>query len=483
MSPNGILRKIIRAAVYIRVSTPGQAINGESLDMQKDRLMSYAKSQGWEIFKTYEDGGFSGKDTDRPGFQAMLADVQQNKFEVLLVYKIDRLSRSILDFHTTMKMLQEHNISFVSLTQQFDTSTSMGRLMLNILVDFANFEREINVDRAIDSFLNRFYKGFHSGQTPFGYKRENGNNLIIDTEQAEVVRQVFNSANEGMSSREIARKVKLGVDRVKTILDNPVYTGYLAPRQDKHGYHDHDISKWTKGKHEAIISMEIFFAVQKKYKKGQRTTKHIAIFQKLVCCPFCNHNYSFYARKNKKGIKYFYKCVPVSTGGARCNREINEDMLESVLLENIGKLFDTSISEQPLTIDIDKEISKIDARIEKILDLDLEVLPKDKIKKKIEQLQKEKIELLNQQKLTMQKKNINQYFEKIEDVYPYANREERKRLWNIIIQRITIYDNSIEVLWNNGKKTKHKKRPLHNNSLSMVREGGVEPPASCPTGT
>jgi site-specific DNA recombinase len=462
-----------KAAIYTRVSTPDQAHEGESLEMQKDRLKSYAKAQGWEVCKIYEDGGYSGGSTDRPAFQEMLADAKQRKFDVVLVYKIDRFSRSILDFHNNIKLLELNNVSFFSLTQNFDTSTSTGRLLLNILIDFANFEREINVDRAIDSFSSRFAKGFHSGQAPYGYKRENGNNLTVNMEQAEKVKKIFILANQGVTTRAIAKQLTLGVDRVKTILDNPIYTGNLAPRRDKHGYHELDISKWIKGHHEAIIPIELFFEVQKKYKKGQRTTKYISIFQKLVYCPYCQHNYSFYARKNKKEVKYFYRCIAVSDGGKSCNRTIEEDIIEEILLENIGRLFDTSISEQSTTIDIDEEIRRIDARIEKILDIDLEVLPKDKLEKKIKQLQNEKIELLNQQKTTTQKRNINQYFKKIEDVYPYANREYRKRLWNIIIQRITIYDNSIEVLWNNGKKTKHKKRPLRNNSLGMVREGGV----------
>ena len=464
----------MKAAVYIRVSTPGQAINGESLDMQKERLIEYVKAHDWELYKAYEDGGFSGKDTDRPGFQAMLSDVQQNKFDVLLVYKIDRLSRSILDFHTTMKVLQEHNISFVSLTQQFDTSNSMGRLMLNILVDFANFEREINVDRAIDSFLNRFYKGLHSGQTPYGYIRENGNNLVIHPEQSEVVKKVFSLANQGVPSRTIAKQVKLGVDRIKTILDNPVYAGYLAPRKDKHGYHRQDMTKWIKGNHEAIISLDLFFSVQKKYKKGQRPTKYIAIFQKLIYCPYCKHNYSFYVSNNKDKKRYFYRCVPLTTGGVHCYKTIDEDFLESLLMENIGKIFDTSISEETseIKIDIEKEIKRIDSKIEKVLELDIETLPKDKIKKKIEQLQQEKIELLHQQKKTAQSQNVTQYFKQIEEIYPYATREERKRLWNIVIQRITIYDDYIEIDWNNGKKTRHKK-VLRANFVSKVREGGV----------
>jgi site-specific DNA recombinase len=153
----------MKAAVYTRVSTPGQAINGESLDMQKERLIEYVKNHNWELYKTYEDGGFSGKDTNRPAFQQMIKDAELKKFDVLVVYKIDRLSRSILDFHTTMKFLEKQNISFVSITQQFDTTNSMGRLMLAILVDFANFEREINVDRSYDTYFSRLKSGLSSG--------------------------------------------------------------------------------------------------------------------------------------------------------------------------------------------------------------------------------------------------------------------------------------------------------------------------------
>jgi site-specific DNA recombinase len=472
----------MKAAIYVRVSTPGQAFNGESLDMQKEKLIEYVKSHNWNLYKTYEDGGFSGKDTERPGFQAMMSDVQRNKFDVLVVYKIDRLSRSILDFHTTMKVLQEHNISFVSLTQQFDTSISTGRLMLNILVDFANFEREINVDRAIDSFLNRFYKGLHSGQTPYGYMREDGNNLVIHPEQSEVVKKIFSLANQGISSRNIAKEVKLGVDRVKTILDNPIYAGYLAPRKDKHGYHDQDFSKWTKGNHEVIINLELFFSVQKKYKKGQRLTKHTAIFQKLIYCPHCKHNYSFYVSNNKDKKRYFYKCVPLLKDGPHCYKTIDEDFLESLLMENIGKVFDTSISDDTDEIDIEKEIKRIDSKIDKILDLDIETLPVDKIKKKIKLLQQEKADLIEQQKKNFQNHDITQYFKQIEEIYPYANREERKRLWNIMIKRVSIYDDYIEIFWNNEKKTRIKK-VLSTNFVSMVRKGGVEPPLGCPTGT
>jgi len=208
----------MKAAIYTRVSTNDQVMRGESLDMQKERLVAYVKSQGWELYKIYEDGGFSGKDTNRPGFQQMLSGVELRKFDVVVVYKIDRLSRSILDFHKTMEFFNKSKISFVSITQQFDTTTSMGRLMLAILVDFANFEREIDVDRARDAYLSRLKNGLSSGRIPYG-------------------------------SMKIAEKVNLDNEHVKSILKNPFYTGYVCPRKDKHGHRVQDENTWHKGKH------------------------------------------------------------------------------------------------------------------------------------------------------------------------------------------------------------------------------------------
>jgi len=139
--------------------------------------------------------------------------------------------------------------------------------------------------------------------------------------------------------------------------------------------------------------------------------------------------------------------MPLVAGGIHCYRKIDEDFLESILLENIGQIFDTSISEQTreVNVNIEKEIKRIDSKIEKVLDLDIETLSKDKIRKKIEQLQKEKIELLHRQKKTVQSQNVTQYFKQVEEIHPYTNREERKRLRNIVIQRIAIYDDYIKI--------------------------------------
>jgi len=131
-----------------------------------------------------------------------------------------------------MKFLEKQGISFVSVTQQFDTTNSMGRLMLAILVDFANFEREINVDRAYDTYFSRLKSGLSSGDIPYGYKRENKKILIIP-ERAKTVKKIFELAAGGFSAIKIASEVSLTPDHVKSILSNPFYTGHVCRRRDK----------------------------------------------------------------------------------------------------------------------------------------------------------------------------------------------------------------------------------------------------------
>lgn len=442
----------MKAAVYVRVSTPGQAEEGESLDLQKERLSSYAQSQGWEIAEVYEDAGLSGGSSNRPAFQKLIRDAKQKKFDVVLVYKIDRLSRSILDFHETMKIFQENNISFVSLTQQFDTSTSTGRLMLNILVDFANFEREINVDRAKDSYLNRLYKGFHSGRTPYGYKRTNGNNLVVIPEEAEKVKKIFRFAFEKVSTAKIGKELNLTKEKVKSILDNPVYTGYVVPRRDMYGHRVQDIRKWIKGNQEPIIPIDFYLEVQKIWRKGQRTTKHIGLFQKIVYCPYCEHNLTFTVRKNRNKEYNTYICMQTTPESKHCGRYIREEMLESIALNSVEKLFNISIP-KPETENIASEISKIDKKIERaVAMLDDENVPVSQIKNKLADLQETKKRLLKSQK---PRENIDKHFKNLKELYPYMTREEKKRLWSITIDKIRLYKNMAVVEWKDGRKTKH----------------------------
>jgi site-specific DNA recombinase len=144
--------KLVRCAIYTRVSTEqGLEQDFNSLDAQHDASQAYVHSQahaGWTMPKAkYDDGGFSGGNTDRPALQRLLQDVQAGKIDVIVVYKVDRLTRSLADFAKLVELFDQHNVSFVSVTQQFNTTTSMGRLTLNVLLSFAQFEREVTSER------------------------------------------------------------------------------------------------------------------------------------------------------------------------------------------------------------------------------------------------------------------------------------------------------------------------------------------------
>src|SRR5690242_5927462 len=192
----GSTKKNLRCAIYTRVSTE-QGLEQEfnSLDAQYEASQAYIRSQthaGWTLLKTkYDDGGFSGGNTDRPALQRLLEDVRAGKIDVIVVYKVDRLTRSLADFAKLVELFDAHNVSFVSVTQQFNTTTSMGRLTLNVLLSFAQFEREVTSERIRDKIAASKRKGIWvGGPLPLGYDLNDGTPVVVE-EEAERVQLIF----------------------------------------------------------------------------------------------------------------------------------------------------------------------------------------------------------------------------------------------------------------------------------------------------
>src|SRR6266446_155456 len=178
MKPASI--KPVRCAIYTRVSTEhGLDQEFNSLDAQYDAASAYIKSQahaGWTLIRSrYDDGGYSGGSTDRPDLQRLLDDIRARKLDVIVVYKVDRLTRSLADFAKLVELFDAHGVSFVSVTQQFNTTTSMGRLTLNVLLSFAQFEREVTSERIRDKIAASKRKGLWvGGPLPLGYEMKDG---------------------------------------------------------------------------------------------------------------------------------------------------------------------------------------------------------------------------------------------------------------------------------------------------------------------
>jgi DNA invertase Pin-like site-specific DNA recombinase len=215
--------KTVRCAIYTRVSTEhGLDQEFNSLDAQYEAASAYIKSQahaGWTLIRSrYDDGGYSGGSTDRPDLQRLLEDIRARKIDVIVVYKVDRLTRSLADFAKLVELFDAHGVSFVSVTQQFNTTTSMGRLTLNVLLSFAQFEREVTSERIRDKIAASKRKGLWvGGNLPLGYEMKDGKIAIVEVE-AELVRSIYRRYLELGSVNELLRDLKERNIRTKSRL-------------------------------------------------------------------------------------------------------------------------------------------------------------------------------------------------------------------------------------------------------------------------
>lgn len=258
-----------RCAVYCRVSSDerlDQEFN--SIDAQKEAGHAFIVSQraeGWiPVGDGYDDGGYSGGNMERPALRRLLADIEARRVDVVVVYKIDRLSRSLADFARMVDVFDRHGVSFVAVTQQFNTTTSMGRLTLNILLSFAQFEREVTGERIRDKFAASKAKGmWMGGIVPLGYRVEN-RQLLIDPAEAPTVRRIFEKFVETRSTTEVVRWMKkegitsrkggtIAKNALWKLLNNPTYRGDIAHKNQ---------GKVYPGQHEALIEPELWNAVQ-----------------------------------------------------------------------------------------------------------------------------------------------------------------------------------------------------------------------------
>jgi DNA invertase Pin-like site-specific DNA recombinase len=257
-----IVRKL-RCAVYTRKSTEeGLDMEFNSLDAQREACESYVASQkaeGWLLVGDhYDDGGFSGGTLERPALKRLIADIEARRIDVVVVYKIDRLSRSLMDFAKLVEIFDRNGVTFVSVTQAFNTTTSMGRLTLNILLSFAQFEREVIGERIRDKFAASRKKGmWMGGWAPLGYNIR-GRKLVINTAEAASVRTIFQRfARVGSITKLIPILAKEGI-RAKS--GKPIDKGYLYRVINNRVYIGEAVHKGTAypGEHEAIIERALW---------------------------------------------------------------------------------------------------------------------------------------------------------------------------------------------------------------------------------
>ncbi len=337
-------KPVVRCAIYTRKSTDENLeLDFNSLDAQRTSAENYIASQkheGWVCLEQrYDDGGFSGGTIERPAFQRLMADVEAGTIDVILVYKIDRLSRSLLDFARIMEALERCNVSLVSVTQQFNTSTSMGRLTLNILLSFAQFEREIISERTRDKIAMARRKGRWTGGAPvLGYDpiRDNrGTRLVVNEEEAEQVRGIYSKYLELASIQATINwldakgwrnkvyttskgKPRGGKDFDKStlqkLLTNRLYLGQIVHNDECYD-----------GEHEAIVDEDVFGRVLGQLARNRncggkyQRNKYGALLKGLVRCRHCGSGMSHHhATRGQRRYRYYVCHTAQKKGWAAC---------------------------------------------------------------------------------------------------------------------------------------------------------------------
>jgi site-specific DNA recombinase len=343
-APNKDGKKTIRCAIYTRKSTEeGLDQEFNSLDAQREAGENFIASQsqeGWKVIATrYDDGGYSGDNVDRPAMKRLLDDITAGKIDCVVVYKVDRLSRSLLDFAKIMETFDDNGVSFVSVTQQFNTTHSMGRLTLNILLSFAQFEREIIGERIRDKIAAQRRRGKWAGGVPvLGYDVDRTGpspKLVVNVEEAAKVRRIFGMYLEMQSMTPVIEELdkrgwclklwhtKGGKPKggkpfdkssLHTLLTNPIYVGRIK----------HKTLSYS-GEHTAIVDQKLFDEVGAMLRSHARgggnhlVNRYEAILKGLIYCPACNysmvHNVS---RRGSKTYRYYTCLTAIKRGRKYC---------------------------------------------------------------------------------------------------------------------------------------------------------------------
>ena len=358
-------RKNVYCAVYTRKSTSeGLEQDFNSLDAQRESCMAYIASQkgeGWiPLQKEYDDGGFTGANIERPALQELIKDIENGKVNCIVVYKVDRLSRSLLDFAKLLEFFDKYQVTFVSVTQHFNTNNSMGRLTLNILLSFAQFEREIISERTKDKMGAARKKGKWLGGRPaIGYDTDRDKQkLVINPKEAESIRFIFETyikeksvmsllniiREKGITTKQMVcmnGKEYTGHTFYKSsicrLLQNPLYIGKVKYNNELY-----------EGEHEAIIDEETFYKVQNIMAENVNTRNHVknnsysSLLRKMLFCKHCDQvMIPTYASKKQKKYQY-YLCKTANVYGySKCptksvsKQSIEESVVNKLLSENI----------------------------------------------------------------------------------------------------------------------------------------------------
>ena len=452
----------MKVALYLRVSTE-QQIDNYSIPLQKERLQAFCTSKGWTDTTEYIDAAYSGSNLNRPALQQLQKDIKNKKINMVIVYRLDRLSRSQRD---TLYLIEElflpHEVEFISLTETIDTTTAFGRAAIGVLSVFAQLERETILER-LRSCHHKMVReeGLWSGgsaTSPYGYARLDRGKLVVNEQERKHIVRIFKDYVKLKSYTKVQDKLekegftRLKVKRIVHLLQNRIYLGEVS-----------FAGEWYKGSHEPIISEDLFNQVQQTFKENRGSNfgkVKNKVFTGKVFCSRCGEEYRPYSHTDKLAtgdkVTYHYlicnRRKRPSHYESKCfNRTISRDEFEKEIFIRIKKL-ETSgeieLSHNPMNYT--KQIKRIDKKINKLLDLYMDDrLSKDSLDMKLVNLNNEKNELLA--KLDEIDNEVSEMTEFLKNGIPNlveCDLETQTAIVDLFVDKIIVKDDSLQVIWN-----------------------------------
>lgn len=472
----------MRVGIYVRVSTLDQAEEGYSIDEQIDKLKKFCELKDWQVFDCYKDAGFTGANINRPGLSKLINDVKLKKIDTVLVYKLDRLSRSQKD---TLYLIEDvfgaNDVSFVSLNENFDTATPFGKAMIGILAVFAQLEREQIKERMTMGKIGRAKSGKSMSWTwaPFGYKHKDDTFEIVEIE-AQIVKRIFMDYLSGISISKlkdhlndeghIAKDIPWSYRTIRQTLDNPTYAGFTK-------YKDLVFP----GLHEPIVSEDVYYKVQKEldirqkqaYEKNNNTRPFQAKYMVsgIIRCGHCGAALSLqqYAKKKDGTRTKIYRChsrlkkkhSTMKKADFCPSPDYQMNDVETAILEEIEKLRlnPKLIKEEYSTSEIDetlliKRLSELDKKLEKLVSLYLDdSLSVDFLNDKKEEIEVERkgieSKLLDNEsnKPELKQSEAIDVLNGLQSTVFKMDYEKQKNLVRKLVKKITMKDNEMSIEW------------------------------------
>ncbi len=445
------------AAIYIRVSTDAQREEGYSIDAQKEMLTAHCVSKGIKKYKYYIDGGFTGSNINRPELKRLIGDINDGLISCVLVYKLDRLSRSQKDtLYLIEDIFNPNGVDFVSLNESMDTSTPLGRLMLGILSAFAQLERENIRERTSMGMKERIKAGYWmgGGRVPFGYDYDQSSGILVPNQDSETVKRVYSLYLSGYSTASISKILGISNERLtRQILARKTYAGYMVYKGEEYI-----------GKHIPIIELDTFLQVQsmRELRGGRKIKSTAHLLSGFMVCGDCgtkmryqkwgNSGYKIVCYSHDKSKAHIAKADKCQNNGVWAE-ELEDIVKEDLFSFGIGETTKNQGNSGELEDVLRLSKNKINDKLKKLYNLysesDNDVLLETikELEAKVREIDKEIKSSKREKALLLKRNDIKKQLKTLRESWDYMTFQERRNIIESCVLKIEVNNNDVKIYY------------------------------------